>query len=180
MLLSTQRCSWSFTRGWEKPPWTYCAATSDHQRKHHSTQIRIWRLHLHTSLRTQGEATELRCHITQEHTCCQKLGVKREAKRKLHYSGWNVPRLSSMKVCCAWKKNEKLFRRVPFLCMRRKAKLSKNRKKHVIMTCVIKCYSSTNGWCPQKSSQKCQNTRISAKQGIFMFNLHAIDEMKKM
>ena len=78
------------------------------------------------------------------------------------------------------KKNEKLFRRVPFLCMRRKAKLSKNRKKHVIMTCVKKCYSSTNGWCPPKGSQKCQNTRISAKQGIFMFNLHAIDEMKKM
>ena len=104
---------------------------------------------------------------------CQKLGVKREAKRKLHCSRRNVPRLSSMKVCCAWKKNEKLFRRdVPFLCMRRKeAKLSK--KNYVIMTCVKKCYSSTIGWCPPKGSQKCQNTRISAKQGIFMFDLHA-------
>ena len=38
---------------------------------------------------------------------CQKLGVKREAKRKLHCSRRNVPRLSSMKVCCAWKKKMK-------------------------------------------------------------------------
>lgn len=39
---------------------------------------------------------------------CQKLGVKREAKRKLHCSRRNVPRLSSMKVCCAWKKKWKI------------------------------------------------------------------------
>ena len=31
MLLSTQRSSWFYTKVLERPLWTYCAATSDHQ-----------------------------------------------------------------------------------------------------------------------------------------------------
>ena len=31
MLLSTQHSSWFYTKAFERPLWTYCAATSDHQ-----------------------------------------------------------------------------------------------------------------------------------------------------
>ena len=84
MLLSTQHSSWFYTKAFERPLWTYCAATSDH---HHLQLILAMEAPevisedqpgtlktLQAILLWIPEATWLLCKreclfTTQEHTC---------------------------------------------------------------------------------------------------------------